>query len=69
MLVDLVEVVRVAMERSGPSALETRDCAESRLSPELLRQAAQQALRRGMLTRSELSDVETALEPLGGLAE
>jgi predicted transcriptional regulator of viral defense system len=45
------------------------DCAKSGLSPELLRQAAQQALRRGLVTRSELADVETALEPFGGLAE
>lgn len=45
------------------------DCAKDSLSPELLRQAAQQALRRGLLSRSELADVETALEPFGGLAE
>jgi hypothetical protein len=35
----------------------------------LLRQAAQQALRRGLVTRSELTDVATALEPFGGLAQ
>lgn len=45
-----------------------RDCAEGGLSPELLRQAAQQALRRGLVTKSELSEVELALEPFGGLA-
>lgn len=45
------------------------DCAKSGLSPELLRQAAQQALRRGLVTRGELTEVETALEPFGGLAE
>jgi len=44
------------------------DCAKSGLSPELLRQAAQQALRRGLVSRSELRDVELALEPFGGLA-
>ncbi|HQP38354.1 MAG TPA: type IV toxin-antitoxin system AbiEi family antitoxin domain-containing protein [Polyangiaceae bacterium] len=44
------------------------DCAMGGLSPELLRQAARQALRRGLVTRSELGDVETALEPFGGLA-
>jgi predicted transcriptional regulator of viral defense system len=44
------------------------DCAKSGLSPELLRQAAQQALRRGLVTRGELGDVEIALEPFGGLA-
>lgn len=45
------------------------DCAKSGLSPELLRQAAQQALRRGLVTRGELADVEIALKPFGGLAE
>jgi predicted transcriptional regulator of viral defense system len=44
------------------------DLAGSGLSPELLRQAAQQALRRGLTTRGELADVEHALEPFGGLA-
>ena len=44
------------------------DCAREGLSPELLRQAAQQALRRGLVTRAELGDVEVALQPFGGLA-
>lgn len=44
------------------------DLARSGLSPELLLQAAQQALRRGLTTRSEIGDVEHALEPFGGLA-
>jgi predicted transcriptional regulator of viral defense system len=44
------------------------DCAREGLSPELLRQAAQQALRRGLVTRAELGDVEEALEPFGGIA-
>lgn len=43
------------------------DCARDGLSPELLRQAAQQALRRGLVTKPELGDVEVALEPFGGL--
>ena len=43
------------------------DCAVGGLSPELLRQAAQQALRRGLVTRSEIRAVELALEPFGGL--
>ncbi len=43
------------------------DCAREGLSPELLRQAAQQALRRGLVTKAELGDVEEALEPFGGL--
>ena len=44
------------------------DCARAGLSPELLRQAAQQALRRGLVTKSELGDVVAALKPFGGLA-
>jgi predicted transcriptional regulator of viral defense system len=44
------------------------DCAREGLSPELLRQATQQALRRGLVTKAELSDVEEALKPFGGLA-
>ena len=43
------------------------DCAREGLSPELLRQAAQQALRRGLVTKPELGDVEVALKPFGGL--
>ncbi len=44
------------------------DCARDQVSPDLLRQAAQQALRRGLVTKPELRDVEIALEPFGGLA-
>ncbi|MEQ1632984.1 MAG: type IV toxin-antitoxin system AbiEi family antitoxin domain-containing protein [Planctomycetota bacterium] len=44
------------------------DCAKNGLSPELLGQAAQQAIRRGLVTRSNLADVATALAPFGGLA-
>jgi predicted transcriptional regulator of viral defense system len=43
------------------------DCAAS-LPPDLLRQAAQQALRRGMATAAELEPVERALAPFGGIA-
>jgi predicted transcriptional regulator of viral defense system len=43
------------------------DCAREGLSPELLGQAAQQALRRGLVTKAELGDVEEALKPFGGL--
>ena len=45
------------------------DCAREGLSPELLRQAASQALHRGLVTRSELAHVETALAPFGGLGD
>jgi predicted transcriptional regulator of viral defense system len=44
------------------------DGAREGMSPDLLRQAAQQALRRGLVTRAELGDVAAALEPFGGLA-
>jgi predicted transcriptional regulator of viral defense system len=44
------------------------DCARAGLSPDLLRQAAQQALRRGLVTNLELGDVQAALAPFGGLA-
>jgi predicted transcriptional regulator of viral defense system len=44
------------------------DCAGDGLPPDLLRQAARQALRRGLVTRGELGDVEKALEPFGGLS-
>jgi predicted transcriptional regulator of viral defense system len=43
------------------------DCARDGFSPELLRQAAQQALQRGLVTPAELGDVDVALEPFGGL--
>jgi predicted transcriptional regulator of viral defense system len=44
------------------------DCAREGLSPEVLRQAAQQALRRGLVTKAELGDVEATLRPFGGLS-
>jgi predicted transcriptional regulator of viral defense system len=44
------------------------DCAREHVSPDLLRQAAQQAIRRGLVTRAELGDVDEALKPFGGLA-
>jgi len=43
------------------------DCACEGLSPELLRHAAQQALRRGLVMKTELSDVERVLSGFGGL--
>jgi len=43
------------------------DCALAGLSPDLLRQAAQQALRRGLATKSELGEVEKTLKPFGGI--
>lgn len=43
------------------------DCATGGLSPELLRQATLQALRRGLVDRKDLLEVERALTPFGGL--
>lgn len=43
------------------------DCAKEGLSPELLQQAALQALRRGLVVRGDLGDVDRALAPFGGL--
>jgi hypothetical protein len=44
------------------------DCARDHLAPDLLQQAARQALRRGLVTRDELAEVEDALAPFGGLS-
>jgi len=44
------------------------DCAQAMLSPDLLRQAAHQALQRGLVTREDLRVVAEALVPFGGLA-
>ena len=43
------------------------DCAAERLPPELLRSAALAAFHRGLVARDELTAVEAALEPFGGL--
>ena len=44
------------------------DCARERIAPDLLRQATQQALRRGLVIKSEISEIEKALKTFGGLA-
>ncbi len=44
------------------------DCARGGLSPELLQQAARQALRRGLVAKDDLAAVEDALGPFGGFA-
>ncbi|MEP7313641.1 MAG: type IV toxin-antitoxin system AbiEi family antitoxin domain-containing protein [Pseudomonadota bacterium] len=43
------------------------DCAHSSVTPDLLRQAAMQALTRGLVTKVELKEVEKALKPYGGI--
>jgi predicted transcriptional regulator of viral defense system len=44
------------------------DCASAGLTPELLRQAARQALGRGLVAPDDLAAVAAALAPFGGLA-
>ena len=44
------------------------DCARDGLAPDLLRQAAQQALQRGRVKLADLPGVLEALAPFGGLA-
>ncbi|MDP1923025.1 MAG: type IV toxin-antitoxin system AbiEi family antitoxin domain-containing protein [Myxococcales bacterium] len=43
------------------------ECADDGLAPDLLRQAAEQALVRGLVTRAGLSEVARVLEPFGGI--
>lgn len=43
------------------------DCAEDHLAPDLLRQAALQALGRGLVDRDQLGAVGRELEPFGGI--
>lgn len=52
----------------GPVPITTprrtlEDCARDHFAPDLLRQAAQQVLQRGLATRAELAEVERALTP------
>jgi len=44
------------------------DCSSDKISPELLRQAAREALERGLVSKRELGEVRRALRGLGGLA-
>ena len=43
------------------------DCASANLGPELLRQAALDALARGLVVEAQLVAVDDALQPYGGL--
>lgn len=43
------------------------DCAIVGLQPEFLRQAAEQALRRGLVARAEIGEVDRALRPFEGI--
>jgi predicted transcriptional regulator of viral defense system len=44
------------------------DCAHENLAPDLLRQAAREALRRGLVAREDVTDVKRALRDFGGFA-
>jgi len=55
-----------AVPTTGPRR-SLNDCARAGMSPDLLRQAARQAVRRGLVNQAELSEVESALTPFGGL--
>ena len=46
-----------------------QDCARESVAPDLLRQAARQAIRRGLVAKAELTEVEEALRPFGGIDE
>lgn len=49
------------------AARSLNDCARGGMTPDLLRQAAGQALRRGLAKRDELRDIDESLAPFGGL--
>lgn len=66
---DLADEVRAWF---GPVPVTTparalNECARHGLAPDLLRQAAEQALVRGLVTRAELPEVAKVLEPFGGI--
>ena len=44
------------------------DCAMAGLQPEFLRQAADQALRRGLIARGDIVEVDRALRPFEGIS-
>lgn len=50
---------------STPRTLD--DCAHSGLTPDLLRQAASQALARGLVTKSQVKEVARELKLYGGI--
>lgn len=43
------------------------DCAVDGLAPDVLRQAARQAVRRGLVTKPDLTEVDKALKQFGGV--
>jgi hypothetical protein len=57
-----IDPVPVTNARRSPN-----DCAREGISPDLPRPAAQLALRRGLATKVEAGEVETASRPFGVL--
>ncbi|HEY1554017.1 MAG TPA: type IV toxin-antitoxin system AbiEi family antitoxin domain-containing protein [Kofleriaceae bacterium] len=56
-----------AVPATSPSRT-LEDCSRDKISPDLLRQAAQDALARGLVGKRDLGEVRRALRGLGGLA-
>lgn len=48
-------------------ARSLNECAGGGFAPDILRQAAEQALTRGLVTRADLPQVARVLEPFGGV--
>jgi len=56
-----------AVPATSPSRT-LEDCSQDKISPDLLRQAARDALARGLVGKRDLGEVRRALRGLGGLA-
>jgi predicted transcriptional regulator of viral defense system len=56
-----------AVPATSPSRT-LEDCSRDKISPDLLRQAARDALARGLVGKRELGDVRRALRRFGGIA-
>ncbi len=56
-----------AVPATSPSRT-LEDCSHDKISPDLLRQAARDALARGLVGKRELGEVRKALRGVGGLA-
>jgi predicted transcriptional regulator of viral defense system len=56
-----------AVPATSPSRT-LEDCSRDKISPDLLRQAARDAVARGLVGKRDLGEVRRALRGLGGLA-
>lgn len=56
-----------AVPATSPSRT-LEDCSRNKISPDLLRQAAREAVVRGLVDKRDLGEVRRALRGLGGLA-